>query len=285
MKRSIACRFRALTAVVASVGLFLAACSGGDEETGDISSQSVATDAAGDGDGSSTTAGGDGTTGTTVVDGGTTTTAPADDDSSTTGADTTITSTTLAGEDFDGFPVEGDVLSVVGVAHDDELNVRAGPGTDQGIVAFAAPEDDDVVATGRARLLPSSIWYEVEVDSQVGWVGSAFVAFRGGTDDATAEFLDGGAAPSYETMVDMAEAVAADFGSDDPPSRIVQVVAPEVGDVAEITYDVIDIADDAVLGFRLHIFATEDESGESFTLRNIERTTFCTRGLAGELCR
>ena len=219
---------------------------------------------------------------TTGSDETTTTASPST--TSSAAASSSTTEPTMPGQPIDGFPGPGDVLAVVGVAHDDVLNVRELPGTDQSIVATAGPTADDVVATGQARELPASIWYEVTVDGETGWAGSSFLAFVGTTDDATSEFLAGAAPPLVETMVELADLVAADFASEDPPSKIVQSVAPEVGDLGEISYDVIGIGDDAVAGYRLHIFGTPAESGEGFGLKSIERTTFCTRGVDGELC-
>lgn len=202
----------------------------------------------------------------------------------TTTDETTTTESTLPGEPIDLFVSDGDVLGVMGVAHDDVLNIRSAPGTDQPVVVTAEPTADDVVATGRARELPNSIWYEVTVDGTTGWASFSFLGFIGGTDDATAEFLDGAQPTEVETMVELADLVADKFASEDPPTRIVQSVAPEVGDLGEITYDLVGIGDDAIGGYRLHIFAAPAESGEGFVLKSIERTTFCTRGLAGELC-
>lgn len=194
------------------------------------------------------------------------------------------TSTTLAGENFDGFADDGDVLAVMGVADDDVLNVRAGPGTDQAILTTAQPTANDLVATGRARLLTSSIWYEVTVNGETGWASSSFMGFEAATDDATAEFLDGQPPIGAETLVDLGLAVADGFASEDPPSSIEQSVAPVVGDLGEVSYDVIGIGDDSIAGFRLHIFATPSEGGEGWVLKSIERTTFCWRGTSGELC-
>ena len=201
---------------------------------------------------------------------------------------TTATSggpTTLPGEEIIGYVADGDVLGVVAVRHDDVLNIRALPGTDQPVVATADPTDIDLLATGRARLLPSSIWWEVEAGGTTGWANSRFLGHVAATDDVTAAFLaDYGAVPEAETLTQLGELVAAEFASVDPPSRIVLTVAPSVGDLGEVTYDVIGIGDDSVLGFRLHLFAVEGDGGESFELRTIEQTLFCARGTAGEIC-
>ncbi len=193
-------------------------------------------------------------------------------------------SPTLPGEPFDGFPNSGDHLGVMGVAHDDVLNIRAAPGTDQKVVAKAAPTLDNAVATGRARMLQRSIWYEVSVDGVIGWANSKFLTFVGSTDDVTSAFLNGAPRPETETMVEMGELVAAGFASDDPPSRIVQSVAASVGDLGDVTYDVIGFGDDSVAGVRLHIFAAPSESGEGFVLTAIEATEFCGRGSDGTIC-
>ncbi len=266
---------RFLGPVLAALLLLVAAGCSSDDPSDPLTSISS------DVDGSSTTetSGADSTT-TTDPDSSTTETT---DGSSTT--DTSSSETSMQGEPFDAFAEDGDVLGVIGVAFDDELNVRAGPGTSEEVIATAGPTADDLVATGEGRLLESSIWYEVTTGGQTGWANIAFLAFIGGTDDATAEFLDGGQLPEVETMVEMGELVAAAFASQDPASDIVQVVAPSVGDLGEVTYDVVGIGDDAVLGYRLHIFAAPAESGEGFVLKSIERTTLCGRGLSGEACR
>jgi hypothetical protein len=263
--------------VAAIFALIAAGCGGddaGEADTGTAVSSDDSTDPTDPTDPTDTTGDASGDDATDTTDGSGTT---SPDGSSTSEG----TPSSLAGEPFDGFVDDGEVLGVMGVAHDDVLNVRAAPGTDQEIVATAAPTADNIVGTGQARLLPNSIWYEVTVDGTTGWVNSSLVAFIGGTDDATAEF---GELITAETMVDLGLAVADGFASTDPASSIVMSVGPTVGDLGEVTYDVIGIGDDAVAGYRLHVFGAEDESGDGFGLKSIERTTFCSRGSTGELC-
>ena len=270
-------------AALVALALLVAACSddGDDLDSGVVDDTTATSDDTTDPDGDA------GDTTTTGADTSTSTSSTAADDSTTSTTAGDGGATTLPGEDIDLFIDEGDVLAVVGVADDDELNVRQAPGADQPILTSAGPTADDLVATGRARQLPASIWFEVTVDGQTGWVSSSFVAFLGGTTDDTARYLAevaNGVAPGAETLTDLGRLVAEGYASDEPPSEIVQTVAPSVGDLGEVTYDVVGLGDDAVRGVRLHIFATEDDSGEAFTLRTIELTTLCTRGVAGELC-
>jgi hypothetical protein len=224
------------------------------------------------------------TTTTTQATVTTTTIAATTTASTTTTAVTTTTSDDdLPGEPIDFGPAAGDELAVVGVAYDDVLNVRAAPGTDSEVIAELAPTATDLIGTGRARALPDSIWFEVEVEGMTGWVSSAFVGYLGLTDDATAEVIETlGETPGAETMLDLGLIVAEAMASEDPPSRIVMSVAPSVGDLGEVTYDVVGLGDDALGGFRLHVFGDPAEGGEAFVLSNVERTLICSRGVTAD---
>jgi hypothetical protein len=194
--------------------------------------------------------------------------------------------TTLPGEAFDIGPAAGDVVAVVGVHFGDVLNVREGPGTQYEIVATLAPQADDVVATGRHRLLESSIWNEVTVEGEKGWVNSRFLGYLGGVDDLTAVVVDAlGGIPEAETMVEMGDIVAESFRSDEGGFRYKISGAPSVGDLGEITVDVLGLADDALLGYRLHIFGQPTAGGEGFSLKSVEGTALCGRGVTEDgLC-
>lgn len=221
------------------------------------------------------------TTEATTTTGATTTTTEAS--TTTTGA----TTTTLAGDPFDIVPEEGAVLAVIGVEFDDVLNVRAGPGTDQEIVATLAPTADDVISGGEGRILPSSIWYLVTTaDGVTGWASSSFLGQLGAVDDVTSQVVASlGEIPVAETMLELGLIVAEELASEDPPSKITVTVAPTVGDLGEVTYDVVGLGDDAVRGVRLHVFGQEDESGEAFSLKAVEQTVICGRAVTDDgLC-
>ena len=188
--------------------------------------------------------------------------------------------TELAGEPFEGPPLGGRPasLAVVGVDRDDVLNVRRGPGTDEEVVTTLDPLATEVAATGRARLLPGSIWLEVTVGGTTGWASSRYLAFLGRTDDITQQVIDAaGSRPRAATLPELASTVAALRASEEPPSRIAVSGDPSVGDLGEVTVDVVGIGDDAILGERLVVFATQDDAG-SFTLRTVEATQLCMRG-------
>ena len=223
----------------------------------------------------------------------------ATDDSSTTetteASGTTETSETTAttgrpptgelpGERVDIYPYEGAELGVVGVETDDTLNVRSGPGADFDVVTELDPLATGVVATGHNRSIDNrSFWVEVEVGGRTGWANVSFLSHLGATDDITSRIApSGGELPRAETMLQLGRALAEDAAADAPEPRIVVVDGPTVGDLGEITVDVLGLADDALGGVRLHVFATPDDSGESFTLKTVEQTLLCTRGVAEE---
>jgi spore germination protein GerM len=192
------------------------------------------------------------------------------------------TSTTLPGEAFDIGPQAGDVVAVVGVAHDDVLNVRELPGASYAIIATLDPLADDVVATGRHRLLTSSIWNEVTANGVTGWVNSSYLGYLGGDEDLTSFVQPRLSLVSAETMLDLGTAVAQSFDPGEGGFRYEMVVPPTVGDLGEVTFDVVGLLDDSQLGWRLHIFGQPLESGEGFSLKSVEATAFCGRGVTAD---
>lgn len=232
------------------------------------------------------------TTTTTSAD-TTTTTAP----STTTTADTTTTTveatttttpadttTTLAGEPIDFGPGDDDIVMVSGVRYDDVLNLRAVPGADQPISDEIPPTYADLVAQGNTRDLSPGFWVEVDYEGTVGWVSFAYIAFEGMVTDETSTVIDElGERPVESTMTELGELVADVFDSDEEPqSDIVQVTEVVEGDLAEVTYDVVGLGDDAVLGYRLHVFAEDTDDG--FSLRSVEATLLCLRGVSDGAC-
>ena len=222
----------------------------------------------------------------------------------------------LLGEPYEYGPAEGDSLAVVGVDHDDILNVRDVPfGEIIATLGLAnpiayllevreAPSGEPIawydtwtgtiVATGRTRKLPTTIWHEVQVAGLTGWASGAYLAPIGFTDDITAHLIDRlGERPVAGTLTDLALIVGEAFASEEPPSRVVVTVGPSIFEaLGEVTVDVLNLGDDSLLGYRLHIFATpsgdwmSDDPGP-FTLRTVGRAILCysARGVTAEgLC-
>jgi len=186
----------------------------------------------------------------------------------------------LPGEAFDIGPAEGDVIAVVGVAHDDVLNVREFPGADFDIVTTLDSLADDLVATGRHRLLTRSIWTEVTANGITGWVNSSYIGYLGGVEDVTSLVVSQmGGIPEAETMLELGTIVAESFWQDEGGFRYEMAIPPTVGDLGEVTFDVVGLLDDAQLGWRLHIFGQPTDGGEGFSLKSVEATAFCGRGV------
>lgn len=256
--------FQLASALVALLALFAAACGGAASPT----------------------------TTSTVLPGTVTTTAPTSPSTTSTAATVTTTAqvtttsippststtTELPGEPTDFGPRAGSRLAVMGVAFDDVLNVRVAPGADQTIVHELDPLADDIIALGHNRSLPQSIWYQVEVDRITGWVSGAFVGYPGPVDDATAQIVQHlGGIPEAENMLELGRVIAEGLTTTEPPTRITVSAAPTIGDLGEVTFDVVGVGDDAVAGFRLHIFGAP--SGGGFYLDTVETFNFCSRGV------
>lgn len=243
---------------LSALALILAACGGGDAADDTTTTQPD----------------------TTTTTEATTTTQP----ETTTTTEPTTTTTELPGEPIDFGPREGDEVAVIGVAHDDVLNLRSGPGADQEILAEIPNLYDGLTALGNTRDLGDAFWIEVDYEGTVGWVHMSFIGYLGVTTDETAAVItELGEGPIAETMLDIGLVVAQTFASDEPASDIVLSVAPTVGDLGEVTYDVIGLGDDALRGYRVHVFGQPED--ETFGLKSVEVTALCGRGVTEDgLC-
>lgn len=238
--------------------------------------------------------GGDaGTTTTTVLD-TTTTQLPSTTISlpptATTAPSTTTTApgpttTTLPGTPIDLGPVLlGDTLMVIGVRYDDVLNLRAAPGATQQILGTISPLEMGLKAVGETRQLSGAFWTKVQHQGETGWVHMGFVGYAGDVEDQTAAVVaELGGYPTATTMTELGLLIAAVYESDEVQSKVVQVTPVTAGDLAEVTFDVIGFADDAVGGARVHIFAEKVSGG--FAFKTVEVRAICIRGVdADGLC-
>ena len=210
----------------------------------------------------------------------------------------------LPGESYEYGPDEGMSLAVVGVDHDDVLNVRDIPFGEiiatlglANPIAFllevsAMPSGEPIdwfdswsgaiVATGRTRKLPTTVWHEIQVAGVTGWASGAYLAPIGLTDDITAHLIDRlGERPEADTLIDLALIVGEAFASSEPPSRVVVTVGPTIFEaLGEVTVDVLNLGDDSLLGFRLDLSADPagdwmSENPGPFTLRTVRSTILC----------
>jgi hypothetical protein len=178
---------------------------------------------------------------------------------------------------------------VVGVAHDDVLNVREGPGIIYDVTRALGATTSHIPVTGEARLLPTSVWYEVTTAGETGWVSGAFIGLPGATDDATLEvYAMLGEPLADDDLAALGATIANAFLGDEGFGWIALVEPSEGGSpsaVSSITYDVIGLADDAIKGYRLVIYATQAVDGGPYTLHSVERVFICWRGVdADDLC-
>jgi hypothetical protein len=192
----------------------------------------------------------------------------------------------VPGEPVDLGPRAGDVLAVVGIAHDEVLRLRASPGEDGELLTTIGPTQSGLIAQGQTRSVPGALWILVDRGGSLGWVNLRDVAYIGDTFDATAERLSAIAErPFARTMTELGRIVTESMRSPEaePIPRIVVVVDETVGDLGEVTFDLIGLSDDSLRGYRVHVFGEPVSDG--FVLRNVEVTNLCARGVGEErLC-
>lgn len=188
------------------------------------------------------------------------------------------TTSTIPGIPTDLGPSAGDTMMVVGVRYDDVLNLRAAPGATQQILGTISPLEMGLKAIGETRTLSGAFWTKVQHQGKTGWVHMGFVGYAGDVEDQTAAVVaELGGYPTATTMTELGLLIAAVYESDEVQSKVVQVTPVTAGDLAEVTFDVIGFADDAVGGARVHIFAEKVSGG--FALKTVEVRAICIRGV------
>ncbi len=227
-------------------------------------------------------------TSTTSIAASSTTTIPNVATTTTTGP--VATTTTLAGRPTDFWvpqPFEGPIVGVVGVRYDDQLNVRSGPSTAFAVIGTLKPLDEGLTGTGRGWELPSgAVWWEIQFDGGTGWANQGYLSRFGAVDDITAQVVGAlGEIPWAPTMDELGSAVAATFATSDGEveQSVTVVAAATVGDLGEITIDIVGSADDSVEGHRLHVFGQPADGG-GFSLMAVESTILCLRGVSEGIC-
>lgn len=217
----------------------------------------------------------------------TTTSTGASSTSTDAGSVDSTTTTTLDGEPYVGSgPQEGEVVAVIGVAYDDVLNVRSGPGTGHGVVGTLEPVMDGIGVTGNARLLTSSIWYEITVGEETGWVNASYIGLLGGTEDATAEVEALLGTPlGDDDLLSLAATIAYAFAGEESGGRMAVVETPTAADPFSVTIDVVGLDDDSIIGYRLVIGTAQERDDGPFELVRVDRTSICWRGVTTDgLC-
>lgn len=191
----------------------------------------------------------------------------------------------LPGVPWDAHPYAGAEFAVVGVAADDVLNVRTGPGVEFDVAYTLGPLEDSVIATGQNRQLPSGdVWALVRQGAREGWVNAAYLLLPSSTEDVTASnFPSPADLPRASTVEDLAHLVADAVAGGDSGPRVTIVDGPHAGDLYEVTVDVIGLGDDSAGGYRLHLFAVREGDGP-FLLRTVESTVLCSRGVSDGGC-
>lgn len=181
-------------------------------------------------------------------------------------------------------PPKGARVSVFAVPAPDTLRLRARPGMTEKVLLRMSPTRSGIVTTGSARIVNGALWWQLKVAGLTGWSAARFLGLPADTTDVTSEVVSesGGTTPTASTMLALGMAAARTRGSTEPASRYVVAVGPTRGDLGEVTIDVVGLGDDAIDGERLHVFGTPGATG--FTLKSVEMTPMCSRGVSSGRC-
>ena len=217
----------------------------------------------------------------------------------------------LPGESYEFGPPPGEALAIVGVSWDDMLNIRdvpggeliarienlgggEGGGSDLLYYVYAASSEEviamvyPIVATGRTRRLPTTIWHEVSVGDIVGWASGAYLAPLGvWCQDETARVVEAlGGVPVADTLEELGVEVSKVFTSNgETRSRVTISTGPGIFEgQGGIVLDVIGLPDDSTRGYRIEVGASpgvEDwmqvpvADAGPFTLQYVITTPIC----------
>jgi hypothetical protein len=175
----------------------------------------------------------------------------------------------------------GSVWAVVGVAHDDRLDVRSGPAVGAPVVGSLDPTASQVTAVGDAVAVAEAVWWDVAAGDLGGWVNASYLGALGDTDDVASSVSERlGRIPSAQTMDELAAIVASVRSEGSTDARIVTVAAADdAGDFGEVTIDVFVDGDDAIRGERIVVFGQRIVEGGDFSLYAAESTPICWRGV------
>lgn len=167
-------------------------------------------------------------------------------------------------------------LAVFGVAYNDVLNVRTGPGSSNPVVLGLASTEGGVAALGDSRTLSdATLWYDVQARGVSGWAAARYLLHRGPTRDVTSQVVaKAGGNPEAADMSQLGQSVARLLGT--ASSRLVLSVAPSGSDPGQVVYDVVGLGSSSIGGLRVKVLGAPTANG--FSLRTVETTDFCLRG-------
>lgn len=155
---------------------------------------------------------------------------------------------------------------VVGVVHDDQLNVRSRPDASAPVLARLSPTATSVEVTTRRQ----GEWRQVKVDGQTGWAHGRYLAQFGEPADATQEARAAGIAP---TRAEVVRVVARRMGGEGS-----KVTTATTG--RKPVVDVLGVEDDSLLGTRLRLVIVPGEAG--FEVRRATAQPICARGVTAQ---
>jgi len=185
----------------------------------------------------------------------------------TTPTTTTIpveTTFTLPGSETESVFTAGDMVGVIGAAHDVTHWLISFPGGLGGVERELLPTQTGLEAVGTAWQVDDMFWERLRLGDREGYFPRSMLGYIGEPEDVTSLFN----ALSAESVESLGEAIAGEIEA----AEIVLVGSSPL----EVVYDVLGLGDDSVAGYRIRVLAIEDSDG--FVAELVQRTPLCARG-------
>lgn len=192
----------------------------------------------------------------------------------------------VPGMPIDGFYDEpGDWVGVAGLAPwEAPLEARAEPFEGAEVVGELDSTDAMILAgrqIGHPTFPEEDHWAEVKLADGYAWVPTQHLLFFGAYEDMTDDYIDD--VGEYPTEYQAAEAVV-DTVTDGVDGKEGQIITtPEGTGEAFYRADITGVPDTSIAGNRIFFWIEEAEAG--YTVKKIDGTTLCRRGVSEEgLC-
>jgi len=186
---------------------------------------------------------------------------------------------TIAGEVVEAPAGSVGELQVIGASTQQSHEIRALPGDDKPLLGATAPGANigffgDVFAAE-----DGVVWYRVAYESFQGWIKPQ-VGHQGPAMDVTEQAMAAiGATTSYPSAEALATAVGDVFASavGAPETTLVSAVNTDGTSLSTVIVDILGLADDPQLGFRIEVSA-DGRTGQ-WLAESVLQSPLCARGV------
>jgi hypothetical protein len=183
------------------------------------------------------------------------------------------------------FKLRGE-LAVIGVAPDDTLALREGPGASERQVGALPHDTRGVRALGPVCRAGTATWFQVALGGAEGWANGAFLSPATNPADETERFrkILGAARFASDTalVATLQKALERELGKEPEPRFAAKLVGIARGNATVALLSLCCFADDSVAGEQVWLELARKDGTWSIARARVSR--LCPRGTSGDLC-